>query len=240
LLPVPPFALSGVEPGCRVEVLAVTDGRSRPRRATPGAVRVVGVDAGVVIVDAPGPILAADDPARTTIVLVPPAVGGAANAGDVGFVPPERPGMPIAVARRTLGAGVMIRDDDLAEVGGIGLVALRIPNAWARVPHQPIYPGEPPRPERIVTPSSGTCYKIPNGLRGVAVPAEPGTVSADWAESYVRLQVRGNALGHLYVVAVDLDASVVTLATLPDTASAIASAAAAVSTPFAVDADSPR
>ncbi|MEZ4239442.1 MAG: hypothetical protein R3F59_25450 [Myxococcota bacterium] len=177
-LTVPSYATTGLEAGCPVEVLAASDATHRPRVLSPAPLRVLGVDpAGEalakVVVAAPARARGLDG-GPVTLVAVPLSVWRTAeeNHGEPQFEAPERPGPQIAVARRVLQPGIMIRSEDLTEVGGAGLEGLRYAVAWAQIATQPIYPGELPHPAAARGGGAGLCTAIPDGMRAVAVPAE--------------------------------------------------------------------
>jgi hypothetical protein len=235
-LVIPAFAAIGLEAGCPVEVLRGGEAERYPRHALHDALRVLGterIDAErtkVVVSSRSG----VDGP--TTIVALPLDEFGTLppeNDGQITFSPPERPGPLIAVARRTLAPGVMIRSEDLGEVGGAGLDGLRYAVAWAQTPSQPIYAGELPHPARLAAAGRGLCTTIPQGMRAVGVPAADH-VPPEWVEGHVRVRVKGNEIDHLYVGAVDEQERVVTVFALPEQAWAIAVAASAVGERFVV------
>lgn len=233
-LAIPRWAAVGLGPGCVVEVVQADDPGRRPRLAHPDPVRVLGFepDEGkggpvTVVVEAGGAVA----PGPLTLVVLQRSAE-ADNPVSPVFVPTERPGRKVAVARHPLLPGVFVRSADLAEVGGVGLVGLDLPEVWALTPHQRILPGELVRAERLATDTTGLCVKIPDGLRAVGVPAAPGTVGPDLVDGRVTIRARGHELRDLYVLAVSGD--VVTVAARPDVARAIAVVAATAGEPFTV------
>jgi Flp pilus assembly protein CpaB len=243
-LSVPSFATSGVEAGCLVELLATDDPSRRPKVLGGTHHRLLGIDPDRLDAERASVVVAAsaraagfDGSSRpapsATLVALPLALDAEENEGEVTFEAPERVGPPIAVARRVLLPGIMIRSDDLAEVGSAGLEGLRYAVAWAQVPTQPIYPGELPHPLRLAAAGRGLCTAIPEGMRAVAVPSET-PVSPDQVEGLVRVRLGDNVLDDLYVASVDPVGRVVVVFTLPEAARALAVAAASVGARFDV------
>lgn len=232
IVDVPVHALAGIDPGCAIEVIDAVSGRRAPATTLSaelgddGSARlVVAADPGAAL---PEPGTSAHDRFTAVSLALDPPEDARGNDGPITFAVPDRPGPLVAVALRTLAPGVMVRSDDLGEVGGVGVEgALRLPEAWARYPIHAIYAGELPNPRRFAGDGRGACTAIPAGMRAVALPTAE-TPSDDWVGGLVRVRAasRGSTMDDLYVGAVYRVMSVALVYADPKRARALAIAGA--------------